>query len=232
MKSFKKRVTSCHSSIFSKPSASALAPLKAARRIRGSIPFTPMTAPPPAQHHSNTLSKFADNTPVVGLSGVEVESAYVDKVEQLTVWCWDNNLLLSKTKTKELIVDLRKKNLDSQLLFFSRVLNSAKLVIKAQQRLCWEFCHCSIESILTYSLCVWFSSCTVARKKALQGVIKNAQNIPSCPLPSLQLHTSRCLREAQNVLQDSSHPSSNPSKLLLSGRQYRSLKARTNGQKK
>lgn len=110
-------------------------------------------------------------------------------------------------------------------------MNSAKVVTKAQQRhhkLLVSISHCSMETILIYSLCVWFSSCTVAQKKALQGVIKSAQNIPSCPLPSIQFHTSRCLREEQNVLQDSSHPSSNLSKSLPSGRRYRSLKARTN----
>ncbi len=122
--------------------------------------------------------------------------------------------------------------------------NTAELVKKAQQRLYFlrvlrknnipqnllvSFYGCSIESILTYCLCVWFSSCTVAQRKALQGVRKVAQKIVGCPLPSLEeLHSSRCLKKAQNILQDSSHPGHNLFGLLPSGRWYRTIKTRTN----
>lgn len=72
---------------------------------------TPTTAPSPTR--ATQIIKFADDTTVVGLisrSGGD-ESAYRDEVEQLAVWCRYNNLLLN-TKTRELIIDLRKNKAD------------------------------------------------------------------------------------------------------------------------
>lgn len=39
-------------------------------------------------------------------------SVFRDKVEQLTAWCKDNDLLLKTTNTKEIVVDVRKKKTD------------------------------------------------------------------------------------------------------------------------
>ncbi|XP_039593233.1 uncharacterized protein LOC120515925 [Polypterus senegalus] len=68
-------------------------------------------------HHSNTIFKSADDTTVVGLISGENESAHRNEVEQLTVWCTDNNLLLNTIKTKELVVDFRKKKTDIKPLY-------------------------------------------------------------------------------------------------------------------
>ena len=173
-------------------------------------------------HHSNTFVKFADDTTVVGLISSGDETAYRDEVERLVGWCSANNLLLNATKTKELVVDYRRKKTVIQPLMIGGVcvervsdfrflavnimedltwgVNTTGLVKKAQQRLYFlrvlrrnnipqkllvSFYRCSIESILIYCLCVWFSSCTVAQRKRLQGVIKAAQKITGCPLPSL-----------------------------------------------
>ncbi|XP_078019488.1 uncharacterized protein LOC117251154 [Epinephelus lanceolatus] len=143
---------------------------------------------------------------MVGLISGGDESAHRAQVEHLTAWCRDNNLLLNTSKTKELIVDFRRKKMDIQPLHIrgecvKRVsvfrflgvhitdnltwcTNTAELVKKAQQRLYFlrilnrhnipqklpvSFYHCSIESSLTYCLCVWFASCTVAQKNVLQG---------------------------------------------------------------
>jgi hypothetical protein len=61
-----------------------------------------------AKHDSNTIIKFADNTPVVGLITNKDETAYKEEVRELSVWCYDNNFSLNVRKTKELIVDYRK----------------------------------------------------------------------------------------------------------------------------
>lgn len=53
-----------------------------------------------------TLVKFANNTTVVGLISKNDESACRDEVKQLTDWC--NNLSLNMSKTKEMIVDFWK----------------------------------------------------------------------------------------------------------------------------
>ena len=62
-----------------------------------------------ARHNSNTIIKFADDTAVVGLIPDNDETVYRKEVRDLAVWCQDNNLSLNVIKTKEMIVDYRKK---------------------------------------------------------------------------------------------------------------------------
>ncbi len=64
----------------------------------------PLTAP-------TSIIKFADDTVVLGLISNNDEMAYFDEVERLTSWCQDNCLSLNVSKTKELIVDFRKRHL-------------------------------------------------------------------------------------------------------------------------
>ena len=62
-----------------------------------------------AKHNSNTIIKFAHDTTVIGLITDNDETAYMEEVRELAVWCQDNNLSLNVRKTKELIVDYRKR---------------------------------------------------------------------------------------------------------------------------
>ena len=62
-----------------------------------------------ARHDSNTIIKFADDTTAVDLITDNDETAYREEVRDLTVWCKDNNLSLNVIKTKEMIVDYRKR---------------------------------------------------------------------------------------------------------------------------
>ncbi|KAK3506423.1 hypothetical protein QTP70_002694 [Hemibagrus guttatus] len=142
-------------------------------------------------HHSNTIVKFADDITVVGLISAGDESAYRSV---------NTSELLKKTQ---------------QRLHFLRVLRKSNIT----QRLLVSFYRCSIESLLTYCICVWYTSCTVAQRKALQRVINTAQKIIGCPLLTLEeLHSSRCLKIAQNIIKDTSHPGHHLFELLLSGK--------------
>jgi hypothetical protein len=67
-----------------------------------------------AMHDYNT--KFADDTMVVGL--ITDETAYRE-VRDLEVWCQDNNLSLNVSKTKELIVDYRKRRAEQALIYIN-----------------------------------------------------------------------------------------------------------------
>ncbi len=58
---------------------------------------------------STSIITFAGDTVVLGLISNNDETAYLDEVERLTSWCQDNCLSLNVSKTKELIVDFRKK---------------------------------------------------------------------------------------------------------------------------
>jgi hypothetical protein len=60
-------------------------------------------------HDSNTITKFADDTTVVGLINSGDETAYRKEVSNLALWGWNNHLSLNVSKTKELIVDYRKR---------------------------------------------------------------------------------------------------------------------------
>ncbi len=62
-----------------------------------------------SSHSSTSIVKFADDTVVLGLISNNDETAYLDEVEKLTSWCEDNCLSLNASKSKELIVDFRKR---------------------------------------------------------------------------------------------------------------------------
>ncbi len=62
-----------------------------------------------SSHSSTSIVIFADDTVVLGLINNDDEAAYLDEVERFTSWCQDNCLSLNVSKTKELIVDFRKR---------------------------------------------------------------------------------------------------------------------------
>ncbi len=54
---------------------------------------------------------------------------------------------------------------------------------------------------------VWYGSSSAADKKALQRVIKTAQNITKQHLPALEdIFVSHCLQKIHNILKDPYHP--------------------------
>ena len=55
------------------------------------------------------LQKFSDDSAVVGLLSVDDETEYREKVDTFVSWCDENFLLLNVSKTKELVIDFRKK---------------------------------------------------------------------------------------------------------------------------
>ncbi len=71
--------------------------------------FTMMTHDCRARFSTNHVVKYADDTTVVGFIQEDNEQAYREEVRQLVDWCNTNNLLLNVEKTKEIIVDFRKK---------------------------------------------------------------------------------------------------------------------------
>lgn len=122
--------------------------------------------------------------------------------------------------------------------------NTSALVKKAQQRLHFlrvlrkeqlntnllvTFYRSAIESLLTYAVSVWHSSCTEADRKRLQRVTNTAQKIIGCPLPPLStIYNSRCLGRAKSIIKDYTHPGFHLFNLLPSGRRYRAIPAKTN----
>ncbi len=111
--------------------------------VLGPLLYTLYTHDCTPTHSSNTIIKFADDTTMVGLISGGDESAYRDEVEQLSVWCIENNLALNTTKTKELIFDCRKKKTDIKPLFINgdcveRASNFRFLGVHLDDNLTWS----------------------------------------------------------------------------------------------
>ncbi len=72
--------------------------------------FTLLTHDCTAKFSSNHIMKIADDTTVVGLISNNDETHYREEVAQLAEWCGANNLSLHVEKTKEVVVDFRRRN--------------------------------------------------------------------------------------------------------------------------
>ncbi|KAM4595720.1 uncharacterized protein V3H82_003110 [Fundulus diaphanus] len=122
-------------------------------------------------------------------------------------------------------------------------LNINSLTKKAQQRMYFlrqlkkfnlprtmivHFYSSIIESILTSSITIWYAGATAKDKGRLQRVIRSAEKVIGCNLPSLQdLYASRTLRRAGKIVADPSHPSHRLFQSLPPGRRLRSIRTRT-----
>ncbi|XP_053083886.1 uncharacterized protein LOC128317198 [Pangasianodon hypophthalmus] len=67
--------------------------------------FTLLTHDCTPMYSTNLFIKFGDDTTVVGLISNNDETNYRNEVQQLAIWCTNNNLSLNIEKTKEIVVD-------------------------------------------------------------------------------------------------------------------------------
>lgn len=63
-------------------------------------------------HPSKATIKFADDTTVVGLIAGGDETASRGEIQELSEWCTMNNLTLNTAKTKEMVLDFRRRGKD------------------------------------------------------------------------------------------------------------------------
>ncbi len=205
-------------------------------------------------------------TTVVGLISNNDETHYREEVAQLAEWCGANNLSLNVEKTKEVVLDFRRRKfidhppltIDSSTVErvsstkflgvhitgdLTWTTNTMSLSNKAQQRL--HFLHQlkraslpppiltifyrgTIESVLTSCITVWYGNCSAADRKTLQRTVNTAAKIIGAPLPSiLDIFLARCSSKTNSIVKDPTHPSHSLFQLLPSGRQYRSIRARS-----
>ena len=96
------------------------------------------------------------------------------------------------------------------------------------QKLLVSFYRAVIESVLTFSVTVWYKGLTQEEKNRLDRVVKTAERIVGCKLPSLgSIYHQRVISRSQKIIADPSHPARNLYCLLPSGRRYRCLRTRT-----
>ncbi|KAI5108334.1 gastrula zinc finger protein XlCGF28.1-like [Silurus meridionalis] len=122
-------------------------------------------------------------------------------------------------------------------------LNTSSIRKKAQQRLYFlrrlskdhlpppiltMFYRGSIESILNSCITAWFGNCTVSDRKTLQRIVRTAEKIIGVSLPSIMdIYTTHCIRKANSIVDDHTHPSHTLFTLLPSGKWFRSIRAIT-----
>ena len=84
-----------------------------------------------------------------------------------------------------------------------------------------DFYRATIESILSHGIAVWFAACTAGNRRLLQRVVRTAEKVVGCPLPSIEsIATIRSLDKARRILADPSHPNNRLFERLPSGKRY------------
>ncbi|KAK1802037.1 hypothetical protein P4O66_004369 [Electrophorus voltai] len=83
----------------------------------------------------------------------------------------------------------------------------------------WNFYTCTIESIHTGNITVWFGNSTKHDRQALQRVVHSAERITHMELPDLQtIYYKRCQTKARRIVKDPTHPNNRLFSLLRSPR--------------
>ena len=141
--------------------------------------------------------------------------------------CMDSFKFLGTTIANTLKWDISAETIakkSQQRMFFLRQLKK----FRVNKTILTQFYRAVIESVLTFSITVWFGSASIHNKHMLEGIVKTASKITGCKLPSIEsIYTTRTLRTATAIISDFSHPTSHLFESLLSGKRFRSIKTRT-----
>ena len=117
--------------------------------------------------------------------------------------------------------------------------NTASMVKKGQQRMYLlrqlnkfgispiilkRFYHAIIESVLTFSITVWFGRASYEEKALLETLVRCASKIVRLTLPTIEsVYHTRCVHKSNKSVRDATHLF----ELLKSGKRYRSVKSKT-----
>ena len=106
------------------------------------------------------------------------------------MWCKDNNLSLNVSKTKELIVNYRKRRGEHAPIYIDKA--SQLFPLRRLKRFAIgpqifkKFYSFTIESILTGCITAWYGKCKAQDRKALKRVVSTAQYITGTKLPVIR----------------------------------------------
>ncbi|KAF7689049.1 hypothetical protein HF521_013856, partial [Silurus meridionalis] len=94
-----------------------------------------------------------------------------------------------------------------QRLYFLKRLRKAHL----PPPILTTFYRGTIESILSSCITAWFGNCTVPDRKTRQRIVRAAKKIIRVSFPSIMdIYTTRCIRKANSIADDHTHPSHTP----------------------
>ncbi|KAK3533991.1 hypothetical protein QTP86_000500 [Hemibagrus guttatus] len=102
-----------------------------------------------------------------------------------------------------------------QCLYFLRRLRKAHL----PPPILTMFYRGTIKSVLSSCITAWFGNCTISDCKTLQWIVRTAEKIIGLSLPFMtDIYTTRCIRKANSIVDNPTHPSHTLFTLLLSGK--------------
>ena len=111
-----------------------------------------------------------------------------------------------------------------QQLFFLRQLKK----FKVSHSILTRFYCAAIESILTFSITVWYSSVCQKDKDQLERIVQTASKIIGSDMkPVASIHSLRSDHKVMAIVQDTLHPANHLFQPLPSGHRYRAMRART-----
>ena len=154
-----------------------------------------------------------EKTPIIPLTINNEEVEIVDDFKFLGTTIskdlkWEKNAKLAAKKA-------------NKRLFFLRQLKK----FRVQQRILILFYRATIESVLAFSLSTWYGNATCDDKRLLDSVVKAAEKIIGCELPSIaSIYRSRISKRANKIIADDSHPARQLFEKLPSGRRLRLMK--------
>ena len=111
-----------------------------------------------------------------------------------------------------------------QRMFFLRQLQKFRI----NKTILTQFYRAVTESVLTFSITVWFGSASIHNQNMLEGIVKTASKITGSKLPLIEsIYTTRTLCKATIIISDCTHPANHLFESLPSGKRFRSIKTRT-----
>ncbi|KAK7877850.1 hypothetical protein WMY93_031490 [Mugilogobius chulae] len=184
--------------------------------------FTLYTADFRHNTESCVLQKFSDDSAIIGLITDDDDAEYRGLTQDFVDWCQQNHLLLNAGKTKEMVVDFRRRHsiapppVNIQGRDIERVdsykpeqaLPSEKTqVFWSEGPLLRTFYDSVVASAILYGVVCWSSSITERERKKLDKVIKKSSSVLGCPLDSVrEVGDRRVLARFTSMLDHESHP--------------------------
>ncbi len=91
-----------------------------------------------------------------------------------------------------------------------------------------NFYRAVIESVLTFSLIVWFGSSTAQQRSQINNITRVASRIIGYDLPTIdEIYVSRLQKKGLKILKDPLHPARHLFTPLPSGRRLRAIKTKS-----
>ncbi|KAI3369373.1 hypothetical protein L3Q82_007607 [Scortum barcoo] len=147
---------------------------------------------------------------------------YRGLIQDFADWCLRNNLQINAGKTKELVVDFRRRIATLRLHRLDWSDNTNALVKKGNSRLFLlrrlrsfgvqgpllrTFYDSVVASAIFYGIVCWASSITDRDRRRMDRLVRRASSVLGCPLDSVEVvGNGRMMAKLSSLLNNTSHP--------------------------